>query len=179
MLINISYIDDVCLRISEFGHYQWFLSEVAIDWIVTNQIPKTMPRAALYMTSCGLSQMVLHSGGAHYDVTQAPWWPPCGVRRVIQKCSQLCKKINYVWNIFIWTLNVIIYHPKHTFVLHFLFLSKLCDIFLCITFWTFCLVLMRDRPCVSVVLGFYEELLIAWSINMFLLWRWPQLPTQC
>ena len=42
------------------------------------------------------------------------WQPPCGVRRVIQKCSPLYNKVKYVWNNFIWALNVI-YHPKHTF----------------------------------------------------------------
>ena len=31
------------------------------------------------------------------------------------------KRIKYVWNNFIWALNVIIYQPKHTFALHFLF----------------------------------------------------------
>ena len=54
------------------------------------------------MTSCGLSEVVLRSGGAHnnnyvfqnyitsyYDVTQqAPWRPPCGVRRLRQKCLE-------------------------------------------------------------------------------------------
>ena len=38
----------------------------AIDWILTNQlIPETLPGAALCMTSYGLSEVVLHSGGAH------------------------------------------------------------------------------------------------------------------
>ena len=29
-------------------------------------------------------------------------------------------KIIYVWNNFIWALNIIMYHPKHTFALHVL-----------------------------------------------------------
>ena len=40
--------------------------EVAIDWILTNQqISDSLPRAALWMTSYGLSEEVFHSGGVH------------------------------------------------------------------------------------------------------------------
>ena len=45
------------------------------------------------MASYELSEVVLHSGVAHiYDVTQAPWRPPRGVRRVIQTRLQLYNK---------------------------------------------------------------------------------------
>ena len=44
------------------------------------------------MTSYGLWEVLLHSGG-EYDVTQAAWWPPCRVRRVIKKAITFYKKL--------------------------------------------------------------------------------------
>ena len=59
--------------------------EAAIDWILTNQqISEILLGAALWR-HIG-SQKWRCTQGSPYDVTQqAPWWPPCGVRRVIPK----------------------------------------------------------------------------------------------
>ena len=58
------------------------------------------------MTSYGLSEVVMHIGGAHIMMSHktAPWRTPCGVRRVIEKRLQLYKT-KYVWNNFIWALT--------------------------------------------------------------------------
>ena len=76
------------------------------------------------MTSYGLSEVVLHSGGAHiYGVTQAPCRPPCrGEESWYKNSHNFVAKIKYDWNNFIWALNVIIYHPnfKYIYFIHFL-----------------------------------------------------------
>ena len=90
MLIYISYIKDVRVRMSEFSHYQLF--HESCHWVNFNQSANSWDLArSCSITLYGLSEVVLHSGGAHiYDVIQqASWRPPCGIRF---KCSQLYKK---------------------------------------------------------------------------------------
>ena len=45
------------------------------------------------MTSYGLTEVLLHSGGAHMNSQHTPWRPPCGFMRVIQNRSQKKEKI--------------------------------------------------------------------------------------
>ena len=60
-------------------------------------IPETLPGSADVIWALGSGVALRWSP---YDVTQqAPWQPPCGVRRLIQGRSHLYnKKVKYVWN---------------------------------------------------------------------------------
>ena len=121
MLINNLYLKDNCLRMSEFLIINDFM-EAAFDWILTNhQIPETLPGVALL---CHMgSEVVVHSGGAHMTSQEATWRPPCGVRRVIQKHSQLYIRFKYDWNI-LFGLSMSLSTTTSTSALHFLFLYQ-------------------------------------------------------
>ena len=63
MIINTLYRIDVCLQMSEFSHYQRFHG--SCHWLNFNQSANSWypARAALWCHN-GLSEVVLHSGGA-------------------------------------------------------------------------------------------------------------------
>ena len=89
MFINIPYIKDISLWMSKFSHHQRFHG--SCHWLNFNQSANSCPDL-LYDVIWALMYCValrLSPG----DVTQqATWRPPCGVRRVIQKRSQLYTK---------------------------------------------------------------------------------------
>ena len=90
LIINISRID-ICFRMSEYYHYQ-----PLTGWILTNQqFLGTLHSDVIWALRSGVALRL-----SPYDVTQpAPWQPPYGVRRVVQKRSQLCNIYNQIWQI--------------------------------------------------------------------------------
>ena len=74
------------------------------------------------MTSYGLSEVVLHSVGAHVTLHNKH---RDGLHVVLDEwyknAQNFIKENKYVLNNSLRALIVIIYHPKHTIALHFLF----------------------------------------------------------
>ena len=54
--------------------------------------------------------------------SQAPWQLHVVLGEEYKNTHNFIKKSQICVNNFMWSLNVIIYHPKHTFAVHFLFL---------------------------------------------------------
>ena len=118
MLINVLYIKDICLRMSEFSHYQF----IDCHWLNFIQSENSWdPTHSCSVMSYGLSELVLDSGGVHMmshnkhhgglHVVLGEWY--INVHFFI-------KKIKYVWYDFIWALNFIIFHRNHPLLFPFL-----------------------------------------------------------
>ena len=105
MFINIPYIKDICLWMSKVSHHQRFHG--SRHWLNFNQSTNSWdPAQICSMTSYGLMYCVALRLSPCDVTQQATWRPPCGVRRVIQKRSQLYTKKSNVSRKFVYGLSM-------------------------------------------------------------------------